>query len=466
MKVLIVDDNVDFSTTLADIIKTFNISSVCIESPQDAITYMEKNHNTISLILLDIEFGFGIKTTGLHLLEIFRKQYMSIPVVMISGKGTIETAVKATKLGATNFIEKNVITKSKIQSIIEAAINQKNYYGESTEIQHFLASNGILGKSKIITEVGENIIRYGQTDLNILITGETGTGKKLVAKAIHTVSKRMRANFVTVDIPNIPKELFQSELFGYIKGAFGGAMDTTKGLFQQADKGSLFLDEVGDLSLDLQSNLLTPIAEKKIRKVGALENENVDVRFISATSRDLLSMMNVGKFREHLYHRLRECEINVPSLASRPEDIPYIANHFILEHNSEFHEMKYFSSSAISYLAEQKWHGNIRELSSFVRMILQTTHKNKQEIDVSDIIKITASNATQKSKMEQMNSVSLDKTLRENLAEVDKIKIEKTLYLNNGNVSKTAAILGISRETLHNKIRKYEIDAQQFRNKK
>ena len=463
LKVLIVDDSVDFSTTLADIIRTFNFDSVCINSPQESISYMEKNHNSINLILLDIEFGFGEKMNGLDLLETFKRQYRSIPIVMITGKGTIETAVKATKLGAINFIEKNVITKEKIRGIIDSTIDPKNHYGESTEIQNFLASNGIVGKSKAITEVGENIIRYGRTDLNILITGETGTGKKLVAKAIHTVSRRMRANFVTVDIPNIPKELFQSELFGHIKGAFSGATDTKKGLFHQADKGSLFLDEIGELSLDLQSNLLIPIEEKNIRKVGAIENESVDIRFISATDRDLLDMMSTGKFREQLYHRLRECEINIPSLASRPEDIPDIVNHFVWQHNSAFNEAKYFSPFAIEYLAEQRWHGNVRELSSFIRVVLQTT--NKTEIDVSDIIKISTSGLAQKVKLEQVHSISLEKTLREDLAEVDKIKIENTLAQNNGNVSKSAAILGISRETLHNKIRKYEINAQQFRNK-
>jgi two-component system nitrogen regulation response regulator NtrX len=464
MKVLIVDDSIDFSTTLADIIRTFNIDSACVNSPQEAIAFMEEKHSSISLILLDIEFGFGEKMTGLDLLEIFRKQYISIPVVMISGRGTIETAVRATKLGAVNFIEKNIITKEKIRGIIDSTINQASFYGVSTEIQNFLESNGIIGRSKAIIQIGESIIRYGRTDLNILITGETGTGKKLVAQAIHSISRRMKANFITVDIPNIPKELFQSELFGHIKGSFSGATDTKKGLFHQADKGTLFLDEIGELSLDLQSNLLIPIEEKNIRKVGAVEHENIDVRFISATDRDLLDMIQTNKFREQLYHRLRECEINIPPLASRIEDIPDIVNHFTLKHNSEFKESKYLSSSAVEYLTEQKWHGNIRELSSFIRVVLQTTNKN--EIDVSDMIKISTSSAIQKAKFEQTHSITLEKTLKEDLAEVDRIKIEKTLSQNNGNVSKSAAILGISRETLHNKIRKYEINTQQFRKNK
>ena len=462
-KILIVDDSIDFTTTLADIIKSFGFAADYVNSPNEAILYLEKNHSNVGLILLDIEFGFGEKINGLDLLDKFRQLYISIPVVMISGKGTIETAVKATKLGAVNFIEKNIITKEKIRGIIDSTISQSKSRGEDTEIQRFLAMNGIIGKSKAITEVGDNIVRYGRTDLNILITGETGTGKKLVANAIHSISRRMKGNFVTVDIPNIPRETFQSELFGYVKNPFTGFSENKLGLFHQADKGILFLDEIGELSLELQSSLLTPIEEKRIRKIGESTSESIDIRFIATTNRDLLGMIQADTFREQLYHRLRECEINIPSLASRAEDIPEIAIHFTTKHNLEFNEFKHFSSSAIEYLSEQRWHGNVRELSAVVRAVLQTTRK--EEIEVSDIIKVTTSSIIPKNEFEQIHSISLEKTLKEDLAEVDKIKIEKTLAQNNGNVSKSAAILGVSRETLHNKIRKYEINTQQYRHK-
>lgn len=461
MKTLIVDDSVDFSTTLADIINSFGFEAEYVNSPNEAISYLEKNHSNVGLILLDIEFGFGEKINGLDLLEKFRQLYISIPVVMISGKGTIETAVKATKLGAINFIEKNIITKEKIRGIIDSTINQSQSRGEDSEIQQFLALNGIIGKSKAITEVGDNIIRYGRTDLNILITGETGSGKKLVANAIHSISRRMRGNFVTVDIPSISKETFQSELFGHTKGSFATANEDKSGLFHQADKGTLFLDNIDELSPELQSSLLIPIEEKRIRKVGDTASADIDIRFITATNRDLLEMIQADAFREQLYHRLRECEIVIPSLASRAEDIPEIVTNFLTKHNFEFNESKHFSSSAMEYLSEQRWFGNVRELSSVIRAVLQTT--SKEEIEVTDIIKVTTSNL--KIDFEQTHSISLEKTLKEDLAEVDKIKIEKTLAQNNGNVSKSAAILGVSRETLHNKIRKYEINTQSYRNR-
>jgi two-component system nitrogen regulation response regulator NtrX len=476
MKILIVDDSVDFSSTLADIIQSFGMETAVANSPEEAEIYLERHHKNVGLILLDIEFGFGERVTGLDLLELFKQLYISIPIVMVSGKGTIETAVRATKLGAMNFIEKNIINKERIKGIIDAVFEQSSIRGNDSEIHNFLASNGIIGRSKAITEVGDNIIKYGRTNLNILITGETGTGKRLVANAIHSISRRSKENFVTVDISNIPKELFQSELFGHIKGAFPGAIETTKGFFQQADNGSLFLDDIGNLSVELQANLLVPIEEKIVRKVGAIENEEINVRVISASDKDLFNMIKIGSFREQLYHRLRECEINVPSLESRPEDIPDIINYLTAKHNSQFAEMKHFSLSVISYFAEQKWHGNVREISSVVKSILQTTQK--EEIEIQDVMKvidnrrgyfninININSPKEKETESEIHSISLERTLKEDLAEVDKIKIEKTLEQTQGNVSKASVILGVSRETLHNKIRRYEINTQLYRSKK
>ncbi len=425
---------------------------------------MELHNRSVGIILLDIEFGPGQSMDGLDLLEIFRRNYPAIPVVMISGKGTIETAVKATKLGAVNFIEKSIITKEKIKSVLESSIGRIAVKSEANEILKFLASHGIMGKSKQMLEIGDAIIRYGRTDLNILITGETGTGKKLVAKAIHSVSRRTKQPFVTVDIPNIPKELFQSELFGHIKGAFSGATENKKGLFHEANKGSIFLDEIGEMSLDLQSNLFIPIEEKIVRKVGSVQGEEIDVRFISATDKDLMNAMKEGKFREQLYHRLRECEIYIPPLRERKEDIPMIIDYYVRKHNMDFQESKFLAPSSIEYLQEQNWFGNAREVSSIIKVSLQTV--SKEQVEVSDLVKIlNNTNVNHKNEIQE-TVIDNSKTLKEDLASVDKKKIENTLKKCNGNVSKSAAMLGISRETMHNKIRRYEIIVQNFRVKK
>lgn len=462
MKVLLIDDNPEFCSTMEDIVRSFGYETAMIHNPEEVMPYIEKYHKKIGAVLLDIEFGPAAKMNGLDLLEVIRRKYLTLPVVMISGKGTIETAVRATKLGAINFIEKSIITKEKIRVVLESALTKYASEGEGEEIRKFLAEFGIIGKSKKILEVGDLIIRFGRTDLNVLITGETGTGKKLVARAIHSVSRRAKSPFVTVDIPNIPKELFQSELFGHVKGSFSGATDNKTGLFQQANKGTLFLDEIGEMSLDLQSNLFIPIEERTVRRVGAVQNEQVDIRFISATDKDLLAGMRDNSFREQLYHRLRECEIHLPKLDSRREDIPFIVDYYVHKHNDEFNENKFISPSGVEYLTEQNWTGNVRELASVIKVALQTTQT--EQIEVTDITSTMQSSSSYHGiSNESTATLSSDRTLKEDLAEVDKRKVEATLRICGGNVSKSAALLGVSRETLHNKIRRYDINVQSFR---
>lgn len=465
--ILIVDDNIDFCSTLAEIVRSQGWKPVMQHSPEDAIAYLEKNANSISLMFLDIEFGDRSRMTGLDMLAHTVKHFFTIPVVMISGKGTIETAVTATKIGAVNFIEKSILAQDKIIDVLKSASETIGNKTKNTELVRFLEEQGIIGTSPQILEVGNKILNYARTDLNVLVTGETGTGKKLVARAIHAASRRSKSLFVTVDIPNIPREIFQSELYGHVRGAFTGAMDNKKGLFHQATKGTLFLDEIGDLSPELQANLLLPIEEKTIRKVGSVEAEKIDVRFVSATDKDLIGAIKEGKFREQLYHRLRECEIYIPPLRQRREDIPHIIEYYTKVHNAEFEQTKAFSPSTIEYLKNREWNGNIRELYSSLRVALQTIMKN--DIEISDLhlaLSHTSSlysEPTQNVADQNPMVFSTERSLKEDLSLVDKMKIESTLKVNNGNVSKTAAMLNVSRETLHNKIRRYEINVQQYR---
>lgn len=462
--ILIVDDNTDFCSTIAEIVGSLGYETQTLNSPQDAMAWLDQHNRNTSLILLDIEFGNNVALTGLDVLEYSRKNFAHLPVIMISGKGSIETAVRATKLGALNFIEKSIVTKEKIKEVLDAAIDRTAGRAQEKEIRKFLELNGIIGKSRIMMELGDNIVRYGRTDLNVLITGETGTGKKLVAKAIHAASRRAKNTFVTVDIPNIPRELFQSELFGHVKGAFSGATDTKRGLFHEANRGTLFLDEIGDMSLELQSNLFVPLEEKYVRRVGAVENDPVDIRFISATDQDLLRFIRDGKFREPLYHRLRECEIHIPALRDRMEDISYISDFYVREHNERFSEGKFIAPAALDFLSEQIWKGNVRELASTIKVTLQTT--KDEQIEVIDLQKVMRSGNSPIIEGKADALLSSDRTLKEDLAQVDKKKIESTLERCFGNVSKSASQLGISRETLHNKIRKYDIDVMSFRRKK
>ncbi|MFP4370081.1 MAG: sigma-54-dependent transcriptional regulator [Candidatus Kapaibacterium sp.] len=463
MKVLIVDDNPDYCSTIEDIVNSFGFDTQTLNSPTEALEYISKQSRLIGLALFDIEFGPDEDMSGLDLLKSVRKEHPGIPVVMITGKGTIEMAVQATKLGAINFIEKSIVNKIKIKEVLDSAVSRMETREEAEEIKRFLAKTGIIAKSRAMLDVGDKIIRFGRTDLNVLITGDTGTGKKLVAKAIHAASRRGKFPFVTVDIPNIPKELFQSELFGHHKGAFSGATETKKGLFHEANKGTLFLDEIGDLSMDLQANLFLPIEERKIRRVGSVQNEEIDIRFISATDKDLLEAMKDSRFREQLYHRLRECEIHLPPLQDRKEDIPDIVDYYVKKHNEEFREDRFLSPSTMEYLQEHSWPGNVRELASVIRVSLQTAQQD--QIEVNDLHSLLQPKLEDTPREGGPEFISTSRTLREDLAQLDRKKIEATLEKCGGNVSKSAAQLGISRETLHNKIRRYGVNVQQYRKK-
>jgi len=489
MKILIVDDNRDFCATLADVVRSQGWNAEIRNSPEQALSFLEEHSSGVGLMLLDIEFGSESSMTGLDVLGRSIREYPSIPVIMISGKGTIETAVNATKLGALNFIDKSSLTNDRLVGVLTSAMARVKQDTSNEELRRVVESQGIIGSSNVMMEVADKVLRYGRTDLNVLITGETGTGKKLVAQALHAVSRRSKHPFITVDIPNIPRELFQSELFGHMKGAFSGAMDTKRGLFHQAHKGTLFMDEIGDMPLELQANLLLPIEQRAVRRVGSVETEDVDIRFVCATDRDLIASMSDGRFREQLYHRLRECEIYIPSLRERTDDIPLIVEHYIAKHNKEMGDQKKVASAAVDYLQQYQWPGNVRELASVLRVALQTM--SNEVLEITDLHRILKRSSSQPAirvpatMVRQPASVTTsvapptvtfdpspssidlgeDRSLKDDLAMVDKMKIEKTLERTNGNVSKAAAILSVSRETLHNKIRKYEIDVQGFRTK-
>ena len=483
MKILIVDDNRDFCGTLADVVHEQGWDSEIQHSPEAALNVLETRPSDVGLMLLDIEFGSESKLTGLDVLAQSIRHFPSIPVIMISGKGTIDTAVKATKLGAINFIDKSTLTNERLVGVLHSAMERVSSDRDNEELRKVIENQGIIGRSAAMMDVADKVIRYGRTGLNVLITGETGTGKKLVAQAIHGVSRRSKHQFITVDIPNIPRDLFQSELFGHVKGAFSGAMENKRGLFHQAHKGSLFLDEIGDMPLPLQANLLLPLEQKAVRRVGSVETEEVDIRFISATDRDLVSAMGDGRFRDQLYHRLRECEIYIPSLRERADDIPHIVEHYLSRHNTEMADQKTIAPAAMDYLGDYPWPGNVRELASVLRVALQTLGSEQLEIsDLDRILKRSPTAPGSKSvtvggegsspkikspsaASEESVDLSSDRTLKDDLARVDQMKVEQTLEKTNGNVSKAAAVLGVSRETLHNKIRKYEIDVKSYRGK-
>lgn len=460
MNILIADDNREFCTTLADIITSEGWTCDICNDPDETLNYLTRKHSSISMMLLDIEFNHPT-LTGLDVLAQSVRRYPRIPVVMITGVGTIETAVRATQLGASNFIPKSSISEEKLKEVLYTAMERINTQSAHEEMDEVMRANGLIGTSRAMRTVADHIYRYGRTELSVLITGETGTGKKLVARALHSVSRRAANRLVTVDIPNIPATLFQSELFGHVKGAFSDAREDKTGLFQQADKGTLFLDEIGDLPTELQPNLLLPIEEKTVRRLGSVQQERVNVRVISATDKNLLEAIRDGRFREQLYHRLRECEIHLPSLRERREDIPLIVEYYVQKHNEEMDEQKYFHAAALEFLQDLPWRGNVRELANLLRVTLQTTLTDC--VEIADISRVAPPTLIETPSAPTEVTFDSANTLRDDVDLLNKMKIQDTLQKCNGNVSKASAQLGISRETLHNRIKKYDIDVQQYR---
>ncbi|GIV53818.1 MAG: acetoacetate metabolism regulatory protein AtoC [Candidatus Kapaibacterium sp.] len=456
MKVLIADDHVEYCYTLQESFARMQWDALLAHSTADALGTLDRYAEALDLILLDIEFN-GEQQTGMDVLAYARKHYPLVPVIMISGHGTLEMAVRATKLGAENFIDKATITTERLVEVVQAAATKRPTQ-EAQELLDFLASNGIIAQSKVMIEVARKILSIARYTINVMITGETGTGKRLVAQAIHAASNRSKHPFIAVNIPSIRPELFQSEMFGHVRGAFTGAHQDRRGFFHAANRGTLFLDEIGDLSPELQTILLVPIEEKRFHRVGSTDEETVDIRFLAATDRDLTTAIRNGTFREQLYYRLREVEITLPPLRERREDIELIAQHALQEHNRGLQNPKAFTPAALEYLRSQPWHGNVRELLSAVRAGFATA-ADRELITDADLIE-----ATQRKHGNARNGAVVSASLLEDAkTAAEKDSISNALTQTRGNVTKAAALLGISRETLYNIMRKHGITPSQFR---
>ncbi|MBD1209195.1 MAG: sigma-54-dependent Fis family transcriptional regulator [Ignavibacteria bacterium] len=488
MNILIADDNREYCATIGDIIASEGWKYYAVHNPADALEYLRLRSSEIALVLLDVDFNHPTMT-GLDVLAESKRLYPQLPVVMISGTGSFNAAVQATRMGAENFIPKSDISREKLKEVLYTAMERLNTRIAGEETLQFMRENGLIGRSKRMMDVAEKILKYGRTELSVLVTGDTGTGKKIVAKALHAASRRASAGFVTVDIPNIPASLFQSELFGHTKGAFSGAGDDKIGLFQQAHKGTLFLDEIGDLPLELQPSLLLPIDDKKVKRLGSVREEEVNVRIISATDRNLPEAIRDKRFREQLYHRLRECEITLPPLRERREDIPLIVEYYLSEHNHKNGEQRYIAIAAIEYMQELPWDGNVRQLTNLLKRVLQTAQNDR--VEMADIVESdsslfqnfsqqalsqgfsssssfvsTSSSAINGAAVQPTHSVPfIASTIKADEDELKKQRIIATLTETNGNVSKSASQMGISRETLHTWMKRYGIESREFKRK-
>lgn len=368
-RILIIDDEKSIRNTLQEILEDEGFKVESIEDGAKGWEAIQKGGYEV--VLCDIKMP---EMDGMELLDKGLDELEDPPAfIMITGHGTIETAVDAIRKGAYDFLEKP-LDLNRVLVSIRNAMDRSNLIKETKELKRKVqkqASSKIIGESEAIQEVRDMIDRVAPTDARVLISGENGSGKELVARQIHEKSPRSKKPFIEVNCASIPEELIESELFGHEKGAFTSAIKQRKGSFEQAEGGTLFLDEIGDMSLSAQSKILRTLQERKITRVGGEKSINVDVRVIAASNKDLQEEIEAGRFREDLYHRLSVILIQVPPLRERKEDIPLLVEHF-LQDLTEEHGMKQhpIDEDAVEKLKEGDWSGNIRELRNVLERCL------------------------------------------------------------------------------------------------
>ncbi len=363
-KILVIDDERSIRNTLREIL---SYEKYEVDDAADGITAIELvKNNKYDVILCDIKMP---QMDGLEVLEKLMPITMS-PIVMISGHGTIETAVEAIKKGAYDYIAKP-LDLNRLLITLRNALDKSTLVAETIVLKRQVSKTyDMIGDSIAITDVKNIIEKVAPTDARVLITGNNGTGKELVARWLHEKSNRANAPFIEVNCAAIPSELIESQLFGHEKGSFTSAIKQRKGDFEQANGGTLFLDEIGDMSLSAQAKVLRALQENKITRIGGEKEISVDVRIIAATNKNLRNEIENNNFREDLYHRLSVILIEVPSLNERIEDIPLLANHFINEFcQQQGKAVKIFENEAIEELQKIQWTGNIRELRNVVERL-------------------------------------------------------------------------------------------------
>lgn len=445
-----IDDDEDVLLAAKMLLKKQN-HHVIIEKNPNKIPFL-LNNDTYDVILLDMNFSKDITSgkEGFHWLEQILDRDPQAVVILITAFGDVEMAVRALKQGATDFILKPWQNEKLVATIATAIKLRKSYNEvdslkkakEMLEEQISRPFGDIIGESQAIGDVFSIIDKVAKTDANVLILGENGTGKELIARAIHQRSLRKGESFVSVDMGAITESLFESELFGHKKGAFTDAREDRPGRFELANKGTLFLDEIGNLSLSLQSKLLSALQSRQVTRVGANQSKPVDIRLICATNMPIHEMVGDGSFRQDLLYRINTVEIRVPPLSERVEDIPLLAKHFLSYYSRKYHKtISRISEEAIKRLKRYAWPGNIRELQHAIeRAVIMTDSDNLQE---SDFL-FGRSPAGQPNGGDTLN-----------LDEVEKSAISKALQLHNGNISKAADELGLTRASLYRRMEKY-----------
>ena len=453
-KILIIDDEKAIRWSLGEAFKNEGYDVEEAENGTKGIKQFQKD--PADLVLLDLKLP---DTDGLSVLKKLKEEEAGVPVIMMTAYGEVETAVEALKGGAYDFLLKP-FQLEKIKVSVKNALETSRMREELNDIREKERESydfkNFIGKSAVMQEIFKKLNKIGKSKAStILITGESGTGKELVARAIHEASEGESKPFLEINCAALPETLLESELFGHEKGAFTDARYRKKGLFELAEGGTIFLDEIGEMGITLQSRLLRVIENKTFRRVGGVKDLRVNTRIIAATNRDLNAAIKNGSFRNDLFYRLQVIPISLPPLRDRKEDIPLIANHFISIFNKEFKKkVKSINAEVRSLFEDYGWPGNVRELKNVIeRAILLEAEEELLPEHLPAEIKSGYIHAELAEE-----SDTLDTLYPMSLKDVEKIMIDRTLKETNGNKSKAARILGISRQTLREKTKLYNIE--------
>lgn len=441
--ILIVDDEKGILDALSAVLDDEGYTVSTAENGSEALKKIKDD--TPSVILLDVWLP---DIDGLEILREIRSAYPGVAVIVMSGHGTIETAVRATKLGAYDYIEKP-LSMERVHLIVKHAIEQQRLELENVQLKGRIEKwYEIIGESPSMRSLKEQILVVGRSNSRVLITGENGTGKELIARSVHRASQRADKPFIAVNCAAIPETLIESELFGHEKGAFTGAVSVQRGKFEIADSGTLFLDEIGDMSLNTQAKVLRVLQEQEFQRVGGTRNIRVDVRLITATNKNLSDEIKKGAFREDLFYRINVIILNAPPLRERKEDIPLLAEHFL---NEVIREQglkdKRLTDQSIELMKGYDWPGNVRELRNLMeRVAIMTAGDRINPADLSII-----AGAQQQNVSTLINAGS--GSLKDARAGFERYFILEKLRENKWNITKTAEDLKIERSNLHRKIK-------------
>jgi DNA-binding NtrC family response regulator len=458
--VLIVEDNETARKQMQVFLETD--SDLCVDTAANGSDALKAlTERPYSVIITDLKMP---RVDGLQLLEEVQKRRLPADVIITTGFGTIDHAVQAMRLGAADFLTKPIKLEH-LRLVVQRALRERALQDEVAALREKLHEHfkfhDILSKSPRMHDVFELISHVAETNSTVLIVGETGTGKELVARAVHDASPRRAAPFVAVNCAALPESLLESELFGHEKGAFTSAAGQRKGRFELAHGGTIFLDEVGEIPLAMQAKLLRVLQERRFERVGGSQTVEVDVRVVAATNRDLLRLAREGKFREDLYYRLNVVKIDLPPLHERPEDIALLAEHFVQKFSRPGISPKQIAPEAMEALLQHRWPGNIRELENAIERACVTSRDDmiRPENLPAEILK--------PSRPRYQLPVDLSRPLTEQLTELtaafEERYLRRALKRTRGHIGRTAHLTGLSRRTITEKLALYQIEKAEFK---